>query len=91
MSPAYYLSAGFVLGYAIATAVVLYAVNRAMKRNSGVPTLSLRGWFCLCGIFNGEEKELRQQCRTCSRSREYALKHQRQNLTRIGYLGDGTQ
>ena len=30
-----------------------------------VADLQLRGWFCYCGIFNGEEKERQIECRTC--------------------------
>jgi hypothetical protein len=75
---------GVVLGFGFGAASALYAVNR-----SSVPTLSLKGWFCMCGIFNGEEKEIQHMCRTCARSREWALKNQPQNLTRIAYLGDG--
>lgn len=40
----------------------------------GVPSpragLVLAGWRCRwCGIFNGEERELREDCRSCGRSR----------------------
>ena len=73
-----------VLGFGFGAASALYAVNR-----SSVPTLSLRGWFCTCAIFNGEEKELIHVCRCCGRDREWALKNQPQNLTRIGFIGNG--
>jgi hypothetical protein len=29
----------------------------------------LRGWICVCGIFNGEEKERRSACRCCGLAR----------------------
>lgn len=40
----------------------------------GLPALrsgiTLRGWRCgHCGLFNGEEKELREDCRGCGRAR----------------------
>ena len=30
---------------------------------------TIKGWFCACGIFNGEEKETLHACRTCGGSR----------------------
>ncbi len=31
--------------------------------------LIIKGWFCKCGIFNGEEKERLNNCRCCSQER----------------------
>lgn len=31
--------------------------------------ITLRGWRCQCGIFNGEEKDKRDECRTCGREK----------------------
>lgn len=31
--------------------------------------VQLKGWFCWCGIFNGEEKERLNICRTCGVAR----------------------
>ena len=51
----------------------LLVVLDEMKMH-GVPSpragLVLAGWRCRwCGVFNGEEKELREECRSCGRSR----------------------
>ena len=27
--------------------------------------LHIKGWWCICNIFNGEEKEIRTECRSC--------------------------
>jgi hypothetical protein len=34
-----------------------------------VADIQLRGWICYCGIFNGEEKERQNECRTCQARR----------------------
>lgn len=31
--------------------------------------LNIRGWWCICDIFNGEEKDPRTECRSCGRAK----------------------
>ena len=74
---------GLVMGFALGA---LYALLGIRLRR--VPVFSMKGWFCVCGIFNGESKEQLEQCRCCARSREWALKNQPQDMTNIAFLGE---
>jgi hypothetical protein len=39
----------------------------AVERMTG---LTIKGWWCECGIFNGAEKEVLSECRSCSRKKK---------------------
>jgi hypothetical protein len=44
-------------------------VNEIGKLREQIESLAsgiyLRGWWCICDSFNGEEKETRMECRSC--------------------------
>ncbi len=41
-------------------------ISRVHQLSSG---LVIRGWWCICDIFNGEEKELRTECKSCGKAK----------------------
>ena len=41
-----------------------------LKKGIGLDGIYLKGWKCACGIFNGEEKERRSECRSCGLARK---------------------
>jgi hypothetical protein len=53
------------LACAIASVIVYCMCQRTLTGESPRPRLYLPGWFCRCGVFNGEAKGERAECRSC--------------------------
>lgn len=49
-----------------------YNPHTCKCKECGAQGMTLQGWFCPCGVFNGEAKEKLSHCRTCGGSRAYS-------------------